>query len=348
MNRLLAGVAAFCLFVGGAQALEPVRPGQDDMIRQAVHAEGRLWLLTDAGVLSHITPQNRRVDEVLSEPVHGLCSIDGNVTALTAPRSGGKWTLWTRQGETWTLTDTFDREDHENLRTLDCQPGNIVVLAGRRILQLQGPTRRIVTLSGRLPWGGQTVILTKGETLWVGVSAGEWGGGLHRVDLKTGIVTTLKNADRDICGQPLDPDCDRVNALAVSPKKPDCIVAALGGVHRMSHGRLIEVCGETIRQTYAKETVPSQNPNFHGQSLPFYGLVYRDTGLLALGADGLYDFGWDDTPTFTPFSPFRNAAGVRVNDVSNDLILVRTNIDSRTSLGGGRVLMVPITSPPVR
>src|SRR5436190_17433724 len=57
---------------------------------------------------------------------------------------------------------------------------------------------RVVELSGKLRSGVQVSVASPqaGDSIYVGFDRGEWGGGLQRVDLKTGGVTDIERRDR--------------------------------------------------------------------------------------------------------------------------------------------------------
>jgi len=70
-----------------------------------------------------------------------------------------------------------------------------------------------IALKGQLRWGVQVSVASprSGKSIYVGVNRGEWGGGLQRVDVQTGVVTNVERRDtKDLRGGPLTSDCDPV------------------------------------------------------------------------------------------------------------------------------------------
>src|SRR4051812_15026806 len=90
---LLLGLIA--VMPARAFAIEPVRPGQGSYLTRAIYAEGRLWVLSDAGDLSSVTEgRDARVAETLPEKAFDLCARDGHPVVITgAAGSGPAWTL---------------------------------------------------------------------------------------------------------------------------------------------------------------------------------------------------------------------------------------------------------------
>jgi hypothetical protein len=149
----------------------------------------------------------------------------------------------------------------------------------------------------------------------VGFNIGEWGGGLRRINRIDGQVTTIeRNRSGELCGGPLNTSCDPVNGVAVSAWKPTCVVAAVGLVHMMAHGRIVEVCGREVRRLYFKplnpqpprETLDDGEPS---STVAFYGLAQSGNNLWAIGIDGLYRFSGPQPPAFQPLPKFQNRGG---------------------------------------
>lgn len=86
MRFLFALVFATCVVadVSPTSALQPARPGQASFVSRAVYADGRLWLLSDAGELSSVAIGScNRVHVALSSPVLDICSKAGQLAVLS-------------------------------------------------------------------------------------------------------------------------------------------------------------------------------------------------------------------------------------------------------------------------
>jgi len=115
---------------------------------------------------------------------------------------------------------------------MDCATDRVTLLTTRRLVSLDGDRQSAVTLSKELSGGLISSTYGTSDKLFVGFSAGEWGGGLHRIDRRSGNVTQVeRNTAGGLCGGPLNSACDPVNGITAVPWNPDCIVAAVGLVH---------------------------------------------------------------------------------------------------------------------
>jgi hypothetical protein len=350
MARSLLLCAALASLLGivtpaPAEAVEPRRSDQESFIRRAVFAEGRLWMLSDAGVLSSVAENDeRRTEEALPERAIDLCVADGAPAVLTGAGEQPKlWTLRRRSGGAWKVVAQASRRGDSPF-ALTCDAGRVNLLTSRRLIDLTDGRADAVDLEGKIHWGLVASVQADRDALLVGSDAGEWGGGLHRVDRETGVVTTIeKNDSGELCGGPLNTECDPVNGIVADPWKPGCVIASVGLVHMMPHGRLVEVCGRTVRQVYSRpyryREVEGEEPRPYGE-IAFYGLVSQDGRLWAAAMDGLYRFDREGEPTVQPLPKFRDVGGVRVSFDVPGLVLVLTDINARTSLSGSVPMMV--------
>jgi hypothetical protein len=181
--------------------------------------------------------------------------------------------------------------------------------------------------------------------LFVGLNSGEWGGGLIRIDRKSGGVETIeRNATGDLCGGPLNTACDPVHGIAVIPWKPDCVAAAVGLVHMLGHGRIVEICREKVERMFVQASdrhadAPEAAVGGYG-SVPFFGLAAAGETLLAAGHDGLYRLGPAGLVEHRPWPRFEEIDGLLVSFALPDVVLVITTINRRASLGGAAPLLV--------
>jgi hypothetical protein len=80
------------------------------------------------------------------------------------------------------------------------------IRAGARqaALRLSGPIQALVTAA----------VHVTPQAVFVGLNAGEWGGGLKRIDRRSGGVETIeRNTTGGLCDGPLNTDCDPVQGL---------------------------------------------------------------------------------------------------------------------------------------
>lgn len=348
-TRRIGAVALVLTCCASAVSVEPPRDGQQAFLSRAVFLDGRVWLLTDAGQLSSITEgEDRRVEEQLAEPAHDICVQDGKLLAITCDRDHCD-TASLRQFDqgSWSLDATF-QVDGEHILALACGGSRVTVLTTGRLVDLFGSGRHEVSLSQ--PLGGESVSTVHGtsESVFVGFNAGEWGGGMRRIDRRTGNVKVVEsNTSGELCGGPLNTECDPVTGITSSPRDAHCVVATIGLVHFFPRGRVVEVCGETVRQIYSKKYTlegfrrkASENDGDFSTSA-FFGLSRQGSLLWAGGIDGIHKIGPYGTSTVMPIPKFKEIGGVYVNFDSPEMILVLTKVNQRRSISGAVPLLVP-------
>src|ERR1044072_3415669 len=89
---------------------------------------------------------------------------------------------------TWRATGSVTRTG-DALIALSCGPDLALALTSDRLIDLAGAIPAL-TLSARLrPLPLGAVVHVTPDAAWLGIDAGEWGGGLSRIDRHTGAVT---------------------------------------------------------------------------------------------------------------------------------------------------------------
>ncbi len=121
-------------------------------------------------------------------------------------------------------------------------------------------------------------------------------------------------------------------------------MAAIGLVHMMAHGRIVEVCGKDVRRLYFKPLDPQPPPGTLDDGEPsstiaFFGLNRINSTLWAVGIDGLYRFEGKQAPEFRPLPKFENKGGYWVSFDVPGIALIMTDVNQRLSLGGSVPLM---------
>ena len=350
MGRIsFLALALACAASSGA--IEPEREGQQAFLSRAVFVDGRLWLLSDAGELSSITEgKDQRIDAPLPEPAHDICVHEGQLLAATCKREGcATGSLRRFDHGTWSVDATFPLKD-DRVLALACGAPTVTVLTTRRLIDFPAGGSEQVRLSQSLESVPIATVHATPQEVFVGLNAGEWGGGLRRIDRRTGAVSVIEsNASGELCGGPLNTQCDPVNGIATSPWDSRCIAVAIGLVHMAPHGRIVEVCGTKVRSLYFKEyplegfdRVAVKTPGGEPFSTTaFFGLASQGNSLWAVGIDGIHDIAADGTAQVMPLPGFKDVGGVFVNFDSPRMILVLTRVNQRRSVGGAVPLLVP-------
>ncbi len=344
---LLAG--ALLLLVGGLALSDPTmddfpEPRPDPMmIQAAAFADDRLWLLASDGALTSITEKARdRTSEFSGERVLALCVQSKRPLILTLG-ADDRWTLRRREDGGWTaLASVGSRGD--DFVGMSCDTREVSLLTNRHLITLGDTPPRSVNLSDHLNVGVTRSLLSASGQLFVGTNAGEWGGGLQRIDRRTGKVSQLQRNDTgDPCDALLDRQCDPVNGVAPAPWDSNCTVAAVGMVHMFTRGRLVEICGDRIEPLYAKSLPsladrPGRKPF---NDVAFFGANRAGDSLMVVGTDGLYRFRGRKPVDFRRLPRFQTIGGVRVSFDLPDVVLVMTDINQSVSLSGSVPMLVP-------
>jgi hypothetical protein len=316
-------------------------------VSRAVFAEGRLWLVTDDGKLASLAEkesESRR--EELGAPVIDICAGPSGLAAVTGTRAGPQWTLWRRAGGTW-RADRPVRRAQDSLVSLSCTRGQPVLLTTRRLIEAGRSAARLSNPL-RVPVVNAVVHET-GDHLFVGLNLGEWGGGLVRIERRTGrSIRIERNATGELCDGPLNTACDPVHGIATIPWKPSCVAVAVGLIHFGAHGRIAEVCGTRVESLFAQasdrrrkdsRTLADAAEGRYG-SVAFFGLEAAGGALLAVGHDGLYRLDEAGRATHRPWPRFKEVGGLLVSFALPDAVLVLTTINRRASISGAAPILV--------
>jgi hypothetical protein len=330
---------------------EEEHPSDRTMIKRAVFAESRLWLLTDTGKLSSIADDG---DSLTAESPGGtpgdMCVHRGRLLVLVGENGERRWTLRRRAAGRWVNAASVP-EHGKRMNALDCSGAGPLIITETSLVDLSNPAKpRTLLFSGTPNFRGRAAAIhVTPDAVYLGLNAGEWGGGLRRVDRRSGRVETLeRNATGELCGGPLNTACDPVNGIAALPWRPGCVAAAVGLLHMMSQGRIVSICGSKIEQIFARGRY--EHPGDDGQkagaersgreSVAFFGLAAAGNRLLAVGDNGLYRLGPDGKAEYSDWPRFKKVGGVLVSFALPDAILVITEINRRTSVSGGAPMLV--------
>lgn len=314
------------------------------MVVRAVFADGRLWLLHAGGLLASIRQEAGEPEPLQSVgSVADICRLGGRLIVVTHDDRVEQWLIRSRTASAWGGALAVPTGG-EALVAFSCDGERMTLVTDRRLIEVAGDETRSTLLSetfGNMEAGppATSTAHVDDEAVWIGFNVGEWGGGLVRIARGTGRVEWVeRNRSGELCGGPLNRSCDPVNGIVASPWRPHCVVAAIGLVHMMSHGRIVQICGTDVQRLYFKPLDP-QPPNLtldEGEppsTVAFYGLARRGDTLWSVGVDGLYRFSGNHVE-FRPLPRFQTRGDYLVSFDIPGVALVITGSNQRTAMSG--------------
>ena len=294
-------------------------------ISKAVFAGGSLWLLTDTGHLSSVSPNDhRQVDAPIPGAIFDLWVQDGEPAALSRhdPRAAS-WSIWHRIHDKWSSATIILPQKDEHYVGAGSSAGSLAVLTTRRLINIRGRQQESLPVAWepeRLP--ALATMLVTDSAVYVGYNAGEWGGWIRAVDRSTGKVTP-------VAAEFGDP----VTGLALEPN--GCVALSMGLIHMgFQSGGVGEFCGERARRVYTK-TVRDQ------ETEPFFGIAAAGGQLWAIGADGLYRIAPDGAVQTVPMPAFSQMGNVTVSFDLPQFALVLTGVNRHLAVSGATPLFAP-------
>jgi len=307
----------------------------------AVFWDGAVWMRDGEGGL-HRTPEGEQEQIAVDVPGRavGLCRAPTALWLVTANENASSLRLWARTPRGWSERDRITVAEPGPLLGIECSGEHPLLLVGEKLVTA-GNGRTLVLDRDALPAFGFATLLRLEDALYIGVNAGEWGGGLRRVDLATGAIEVLQAPDGELCGGLLNAECDPVTGLASDPVRPGCVLVTTGLVHFIARGEILRVCGASIERVYRKpytiETIwSSDDDGGIAGTVPFFAAAVSENAVWAVGADGLYRFGREGTPELRRFPMYR-ASGI---DWSHpDVVLIPTDMNGRHSVSGSSLLI---------
>ena len=300
----------------------------DAAIKRTAYIEDRLWLLDDQGSLFSLAETDTAPrTESLSGRVFDVCTHDGKLLALTGDEAGPQVSLHQREGGVWKQIRTLDG-GKDKLFTLTCSSNTVMLVGGSRAVELVADGEPVSVSFAKALW--PAVVYRHKDQLYVGEDKGEWGGGLHRVDLRSGAVTTLGEVKEEPSDGLLNPECEVITGIVEMPGQPDCIAVASGLMHMSGSGRLYRICHDQVSILYEKRYRAGDYPDPNAyDTLPFLNLFRQGEILWATGSDGIYVVSADGQARQQSVSGFRNIGPLKVSFAVPGIVVVRTDWHKR-------------------
>lgn len=312
-------------------------PAKNRIKKVAYHSE-RLWILGQFGTLLALDLKSGALKRVAPDALIYDMFVGANKEMYLL--AGASWkaremNVWKKEGEGWKRISSLERAGQESLIGLTEYDGRLLLLTAWNVyLQQPDGAWRKVHLDSTLSPYYQTPFAATGDGfIYVGFNFGEWGGGLKRINVKTGRVERIEKEEKrnkdDICAGPLNTACDPVTGLIRDPENPSCVLASIGLRHLvLNRGRLLRVCGKDVEPL----SFDSTNEN-EGKAI--FDLIPAKNGYWIVTGESIYHFvpGQKRERLKLP-EKLRRVSGVLINDEIPGVIVVATDINWALSTSG--------------
>jgi hypothetical protein len=326
-------------------------------IAKALVCDGKLWLLGanlsgkggPGGGLISINLRTGARQLHFEKGVFDIANAGHDLLVLRQPGPKGH-TLAVSSWRDGAYQDfpLLDYVDGEEPLALLSRAGAPVVLFQHSLSRFSPDQRkwRPVILQGELGSGVQISVAApqNGNTAYVGLNRGEWGGGLRSVNLDTGVVSAVERRDsQELCEGPLNSDCDPVTGLIPDPQNKDCILAAVGLVHMMTHGGILRVCGTKVTPIWSKSVKDDLDGKLRMTEAVFGLAPAANGGFWAITWRALYLFAADGTNSSEYVLPkLKPVSGIYMSRDLPGVIVVRTDVNWAVSVSGYTPLLAPL------
>jgi hypothetical protein len=354
------------LFGADGHSSPPQRPpGSDpilgERIAKGIAFDGRLWVLgtmptprdTSGGLVSFQLTDNTRVVH-FKDGVLDILRADQELWILRKGIEDGQFVVAAWRGSRFEGLTEFHLSTHDTPLALLRSAGALAVLSEQTVHYLaKDNTWQVVQLKGKLRSGVGVNVASpnEGDGIYVGFDVGEWGGGLQRVDVRTGTVADVERRDtKNLCDGPLNRECDPVTGVIPDPQNRECVLASVGLVHLgMSNGRILRICDSRV--TLVSEILipgdkKTSNNTKWGRTEAFYGLApSADGGFWGVTYRALYLFdAAGDRKQEYPLPKLESVSGIHLSKALPEVIVLQTDVNWAVSTSGYTPLVIPLES----
>jgi len=344
------------------QSTDTQKPQGDPVLGERIAGgivfDGKLWLRGISGGLISLDLSNDSRQMHFASGVLDIERVGHDLLIMHRPASNARevvLSIW-REGRFDNFARSSTSAKDEPIALLSGANGPTIL--STRAIRIFSPDKqewRRIHLKGKLRGGFQETAASplRGDSIYVGFNTGEWGGGLQRIDLQTGAVTDIERRDsKELCAGPLNSDCDPVTGVIPDAQNRDCVLAAVGLVHMMSHGSILRVCGGDVSLVFEKSyTVDGLREGDKWEMTEaLFGLVAApNEGFWAISSGAFYRFGLDGTKTDEyPLPKLKPVSGIYLSRDLPGVIVVRTDANWAVSLSGYTPLVIPLEESPPR
>jgi hypothetical protein len=305
-------------------------------IRQLLDSAGLLWLVSNGGTLDSLD---------LHAALASRHLVESRVTSIHQASSGALWVT------------TLDPDHRLRVRAREVLPGGderwmplmevttdaadawleeidgaaLVLTPSTLFRWIDGKIQPIALSTKIEPWLPSQAVV--GRSLYIGTNRGEWGGGLQRVSIDTGAVSTIGAGSTLLDGEPV--------TSVIADATPGCVLAAVGLSHFLTRGRVLWVCGDSV--TLAASWRVSDDRGINATEAVF-------SLLRTSPHDGRSDEYWAATTSgvhhwqegeeeLLPYGKFDIFCGVHLSHLAPTVVAVSTTVNASRSLSGSTALL---------
>lgn len=321
---------------------------KDHRLAAAAFAADQLWLrgvpagdkINPRGMLLACHAKGTPCVRWFNRGIVDIRRVGENLWALIVDHRGFAWVLTWQRGEWTSLGPALGGA--EGAIALAEMYGSPVIVTPRSVhrLMTQGEWYS-VELSDELPWGVQISAAAPrvGDSIYVGFFAGEWGNGLHRIDVDSGQVERIE-PKREPTGAGFRSNLDTPTGVIADPDHPDCVIVSDGLVHMLPAGALYRVCGSHAEILFEKEWLFERKVSIHRYYVPFYSLAPAADGFWTV-ADSILRFR-DGRMEVAPCPSLESRGGLMIGELAGEVAVLCSDIAAGVSTGGGSYLIVPL------
>jgi hypothetical protein len=332
-------------------AVPPADPLLGNGAIKAVAAAGRLWLVGWGGGLVSLELADNSRQNVFADGVMFLAKSGGVLWVLrstevqyreieppTRTAVGGTFVVSKWTGSSFEDSTPLKLSEMPTALVMSAD-GSPIIVSPTRINTLRTNSRhwafRKLKGDGE-PIGLASAAAIAGDDLYVGFNAGEFGGGLRKISLSTGIARYIT----DGIGEKPCAGCEPITGVITDPTSPRCILASIGLMHMLARGQILQICGGRATIRFEKTFTPEGDSI--QMTVPFFDLAAAQPGgFWAVAPGTLYRFE-GRAPKEYPLPKPQLVHGLLISRDLPGVIIVYTNANQAFSLSGATPLLATL------
>ena len=286
------------------------------VVVQAVFAQDRLWILDESGRVSSLAEgEEAPTSHPTPDPALDLIVHEGVPCVVTGKKDPSAiWRVLRREERGFEEVAEVAQAD-DLLLGLGSSPTGLVLVTSCRIVEIDGGSTREVWLSCPLVGGGvRRSTLADSASIHVGFDDGEYGGGLFRIDRRTGVVDEIHGVDpADVAVPLLDRDYSTVNGIVPLPWEPGTFAVSCAEYE----GKVYAVRGDRVRILYQED---SEQEGL--QESDVLCLASASGSVWGIGLPGMFRIDADGRVTKLPAPPTRKYGELEASFAFPGLVII--------------------------